>query len=66
MMEIFTGMCEDFFSFNIFVYLFAILGLSCIMQDLLLWCKDSLHLVQRLSTWAPEHVGFSCCGAQAL
>ena len=67
MMEIFTGMCEGF------VFFFAALGLSCIMRDILLWCKDSLvaatglqstpasvvvvHGLFSCGTWTPEHTG---------
>ena len=54
------------FTTYLLVYL-ALLGLSCGMQDLccvlwdiLLWCTDSSCVVG-----APEHTGFSSCGAQA-
>ena len=44
------------FFFNIFIYLFAVSSLSCIMQDLLLGHTESLVVM----------LGLSSCGAQAL
>ena len=44
-------------------------GLHCVMQDLSLWCMDTLIVAcgpSSCSVWAPENVGFSSCGTWPL
>lgn len=45
------------------------IDLCFVMQDLSLWCMDTLIVAcgpSSCSVWAPENVGFSSCGTWPL
>ena len=65
---LFLKIFKEVFKKYLFVYL-AAFGLGCIMQDLSLWCIDSLVVARGLSncrTQAPEHTDFINCSVRAL